>query len=100
MPAEEAAQAYEDRPLPIGHGQTFSQPYVVAFMTQATDVAPGEHVLEVETCSGYQVAVLAEMGCEVWSIEIVEALARCAARDQREADYERVHVRAGDGYGG
>ncbi|HVS19813.1 MAG TPA: protein-L-isoaspartate(D-aspartate) O-methyltransferase, partial [Planctomycetota bacterium] len=100
VPAEFAREAYDDGPLPIGHGQTISQPYVVAFMTQIADLQPGERVLEVGTGSGYQAAVLAELGCEVWTVEIVQALAERAARDLREAGYTSVHVRAGDGYRG
>jgi protein-L-isoaspartate(D-aspartate) O-methyltransferase len=100
VPSDLAEDAYDDGPLPIGHGQTISQPYVVAYMTQIADLRPGERVLEVGTGSGYQAAVLAELGCEVWSIEIVEALAERAARDLREAGYARVQVRAGDGYRG
>jgi protein-L-isoaspartate(D-aspartate) O-methyltransferase len=100
VPAEVADAAYEDAPLPIGHGQTISQPYVVAYMTQIADLQPGERVLEVGTGSGYQAAVLAELGVEVWTIEIVEALAERAARDLREAGYTDVHVRTGDGYRG
>lgn len=92
--------AYEDHPLPIGHGQTISQPYVVAFMTEAVDVDPGEKVLEIGTGSGYQAAVLAELGAEVWSIEIVGALAESAKKSLEEAGYPGVHVRHGDGYQG
>jgi protein-L-isoaspartate(D-aspartate) O-methyltransferase len=100
VPAEVAEGAYEDHPLPIGHGQTISQPYVVAFMTEAAGLEPGERVLEVGTGSGYQAAVLAELGCEVWTIEIVAPLAERAERDLRAAGYGRVHVRAGDGWRG
>lgn len=100
VPESEAADAYTDHPLPIGHGQTISQPYVVAFMTHAADVAAGERVLEVGTGSGYQAAVLAQMGCEVWTIEIVEPLGLRAERYLSDAGYERVHVRIGDGYRG
>jgi protein-L-isoaspartate(D-aspartate) O-methyltransferase len=100
VPAEVAPFAYEDRPLPIGHGQTISQPYVVAFMTQAAGLAPGDRVLEIGTGSGYQAAVLAEIGAEVWTIEIVEPLAERAARDLAACGYDRVRVRAGDGYRG
>lgn len=100
VPDDVAREAYEDRPLPIGHGQTISQPYVVAFMTLAADVAPLERVLEVGTGSGYQAAVLAELGCEVWTIEIVEPLGRRAERDLRAAGYGSVRVRVGDGYRG
>jgi len=86
--------------VPIGHDQTISQPYVVAAMSELARVAPGARVLEVGTGSGYQAAVLAEMGAEVYSIEIVEPLARAAERTLARLGYERVHVRHGDGYRG
>lgn len=98
--AREAAHAYEDRPLPIGQGQTISQPYIVALMTQLAGVEPGDRVLDVGTGSGYQAAVLAEMGARVWSIEIVPELAAEAAVRLRELGYAAVEVRAGDGYRG
>ncbi len=97
---EAARQAYDDHPLPIGHGQTISQPYIVAFMTEALSLKGGETVLEVGTGSGYQAAVLAEIGCEVYSIEIVEPLAREASERLQRLGYRGVHVRAGDGYQG
>jgi protein-L-isoaspartate(D-aspartate) O-methyltransferase len=100
MPEEVRAHAYEDRPLPIGHGQTISQPYIVAFMTDALRLQPSDKVLEIGTGSGYQTAVFAEMAGEVYSIEIIEALARQAATALREAGYERVKTRSGDGYRG
>ena len=96
---ELGATAYEDRPLLIGHGQTISQPYIVAFMTEALRVESGSKVLEIGTGSGYQAAVLAAMGCEVYSIEIVGALAERAAKTLAAQGYE-VSVRAGDGYRG
>lgn len=96
----EAASAYLDQPLPIGHDQTISQPYVVALMTSLARPAPGARVLEVGTGSGYQAAVLAEMGAEVYTIEIVEPLAARAAQVLEALGYDRVHVRAGDGYAG
>ena len=81
VPAALRDRAYEDRPLPIGHGQTISQPYIVAAMTEAAQLSPGERVLEVGTGSGYQAAVLAELGdVEVYSIEIVEPLAKAHPR--------------------
>lgn len=92
--------AFEDSPLPIGHDQTISQPYIVALMTEAAHVKPGTRVLEVGTGSGYQAAVLAELGGEVYTIEIVEPLARSAEERLRRLGYGRVKVRAGDGYGG
>jgi protein-L-isoaspartate(D-aspartate) O-methyltransferase len=94
-------RAYDDRPYPIGHGQTISQPYIVALMTQLAVVEPPCKVLEVGTGSGYQAAVLAELGCEVYTIEIVEALAKQAERILEEQGYGgRTHVRFGDGYRG
>jgi protein-L-isoaspartate(D-aspartate) O-methyltransferase len=100
VPAAERAHAYEDRPLPIGEGQTISQPYIVALMTQLAAVGPGSKVLEVGTGSGYQAAVLAACGAEVYSIEIVDALAKRAQHDLARLGIESVHVRSGDGYRG
>lgn len=100
MPEEMRAHAYEDRPLPIGHGQTISQPYIVAFMTDALQLQPTDKVLEIGTGSGYQAAVFAAMAGEVYSIEIIEALANQAAAALREAGYGRVKTRIGDGYRG
>jgi protein-L-isoaspartate(D-aspartate) O-methyltransferase len=97
VPETERAHAYEDRPLPIGDGQTISQPYIVAFMTEAAGVRPGARVLEVGTGSGYQAAVLAEMGADVYSIEIVAPLADAARGVLARSGYGRVHVRTGDG---
>jgi protein-L-isoaspartate(D-aspartate) O-methyltransferase len=97
--ADAAPLAYDDRPLPIGHNQTISQPYVVALMTELAAIKPGARVLEVGTGSGYQAAVLAEMGADVYSIEIVEPLAREAGERLARLGYA-VHVRAGDGYRG
>jgi protein-L-isoaspartate(D-aspartate) O-methyltransferase len=94
-------EAYEDRPHPIGDGQTISQPYIVALMTVLARLEPPCKVLEVGTGSGYQAAVLAELGCTVYSIEIVESLAKRAERLIAETGYaERVHLRFGDGYRG
>jgi protein-L-isoaspartate(D-aspartate) O-methyltransferase len=98
VPPRLVALAYEDRPLPIGEGQTISQPFVVAMMTHLLDVQPGERVLEIGTGSGYQAAVLAEVGAEVWSIEILPGVARRGAENLRAAGYEGVHLRVGDGY--
>jgi protein-L-isoaspartate(D-aspartate) O-methyltransferase len=100
VPPEQAPYAYQDRPLRIGWDQTISQPYVVAFMTAALGLGGDERVLEIGTGSGYQAAVLAECAGEVWSIEIVEPLARRAREVLRDTGYERVHLRTGDGYGG
>ncbi len=93
-------RAYDDSPLPIGHGQTISQPYIVALMTQLLELKGTERVLEVGTGSGYQAAVLAEGAAEVYSIEILEPLAREAAQRLKALGYARVEVRAGDGYAG
>lgn len=94
------AEAYSDHPLPIGHDQTISQPYIVAYMTELLRVGVGDKVLEVGAGSGYQAAVLAEMGCEVYSVEIVPELADRARAKMEELDYANVHVMCGDGYRG
>jgi protein-L-isoaspartate(D-aspartate) O-methyltransferase len=93
-------QAYANHPLPIGFGQTISQPYIVALMSQEMDVEPGDTVLEIGTGSGYQAAVLAEMGLEVYSIEIIEPLADQARDRLQDLGYEQVSVRNADGYFG
>jgi protein-L-isoaspartate(D-aspartate) O-methyltransferase len=93
-------QAYGDHPLPIGSGQTISQPYIVALMTQWAEVKPGEKVLEVGTGSGYQAAVLAEITDQVWSIELLPELAKAAAARLQETGYDKVRLRTGDGYRG
>ena len=98
VPAAQRRHAYEDRPLPIGHGQTISQPYIVALMTSLLQPAPGHKVLEVGTGSGYQAAVLAELGAQVYTIEILEPLGTQAARSLQ--GYPDVHARIGDGYQG
>jgi protein-L-isoaspartate(D-aspartate) O-methyltransferase len=99
VPAARRALAYADHPLPIGHAQTISQPYIVAFMTEHLGVRPGDKVLEIGTGSGYQAAVLAALGARVFSIEIVEPLGRQADELLRRLGYE-VAVRIGDGYRG
>jgi protein-L-isoaspartate(D-aspartate) O-methyltransferase len=101
VPQPERAHAYEDRPLPIGHRQTISQPYIVALMTELAEVKPGDTVLEVGTGSGYQTAVLAQMGVKVFSIEIIEPLAKQATAVLAALGYDKqVQVRHGDGYAG
>lgn len=100
VPDSVAAEAYEDHPLPIGFGQTISQPFIVAYMTQALELKPEDKVLEIGTGSGYQAAVLAEIVSQVYSIEIVEPLAKRAEATLRALGYHNVHVRVGDGYQG
>jgi protein-L-isoaspartate(D-aspartate) O-methyltransferase len=100
VPPESQSSAYEDHPLAIGHGQTISQPYIVAFMSQALDVRPSDKVLEIGTGSGYQAAILGELAGEVYTIEIVEPLAQSAKKTLEELGYRNVHVRAGNGYAG
>ncbi len=100
VPGVMASRAYGDYPLPIGEGQTISQPYIVALMTQWAEVRPGDRVLEVGTGSGYQAAVLAELTEQVFSIEILPELARQAAARLKGLGYGRVRVRSGDGYQG
>ena len=94
------ARAYADTPLPIGHGQTISQPYIVAYMSAVLQLSPGAKVLEVGTGSGYQAAVLAELAREVYTVEIVPELATTSGELLRDLGYDNVHVRQGDGYGG
>ena len=98
-PAEEAV-AYVDSPLPIGHGQTISQPFIVALMTELLDLGPADRVLEVGTGCGYQAAVLAELAGAVFSIERIAPLAEAAAARLKALGYANVEVRAGDGYAG
>ena len=100
VPDRFRSQAYQDRPLPIGYGQTISQPYIVAFMTEQLEPKPNDRVLEIGTGSGYQAAVLAELVAEVYTIEIVEDLAQRAAADLKRLGYSNVQVRGGDGYKG
>lgn len=101
VPAEYLDQAYENHPLPIGYGQTISQPYVVAWMTELLELKPGEKVLEIGTGSGYQAAVLAELGyVEVYSIEIVPELAESVEERLEKAGYTGIHLAQGDGYYG
>jgi protein-L-isoaspartate(D-aspartate) O-methyltransferase len=100
VPPERRHLAYRDRPLPIGFGQTISQPYIVASMTEELQLDADDRVLEIGTGSGYQAAVLAEITPHVFSIEIVEPLARSAARVLRQLEYDKVQVRHGDGWHG
>lgn len=100
LPPGFSAQAYDNRPLAIGAGQTISQPFIVALMTDLLNVAPGDKVLEVGTGSGYQAAVLAEIVRAVFSIEIIEPLGREAALALAAAGYLNVQTRIGDGYTG
>ena len=100
VPQEMRPFAYEDRPLPIGREQTISQPYIVAFMTAALDLAPDHRVYELGTGSGYQAAVLAEIVDAVYTVEIVSELAARAERTLQRLGYDDVHVRAGDGWAG
>lgn len=98
VPDKYRAYAYDDHPLPIGYGQTISQPFIVAFMTEKLEPQPTDKVLEIGTGSGYQAAVLAELVSNVCTIEIVEPLARRAEADLKRLGYTNVIVKAGDGY--
>jgi protein-L-isoaspartate(D-aspartate) O-methyltransferase len=98
VPEPRRAEAYSDAPLPIGHNQTISQPYIVAFMTQELDLAPIHRVLEVGTGSGYQAAVLGALAQDVYSIEIVPPLAERARGILSTLGYRNIHVRTGNGY--
>ncbi|MCM2256452.1 MAG: protein-L-isoaspartate(D-aspartate) O-methyltransferase [Vicinamibacteria bacterium] len=100
VPESLRREAYADYPLPIGHGQTISQPYIVAFMTEAAGITAGERVLEIGTGSGYQAAVLARIAARVFSIEIVTPLAEEARQRLAALGCTNVSVRAGDGYAG
>lgn len=100
VPMELRGAAYENRPLPIGHGQTISQPYIVAVMTDLLKPARGQRVLEIGTGSGYQAAVLAELVDRVYTIEIIEPLARSARERLARLGYGNVEARTGDGYYG
>ena len=98
VPEAERREAYGDFPLPIGHGQTISQPFIVAFMTESLDVGAADRVLEIGTGSGYQAAVLSLLAKEVYTIEIVEPLAARARETLSALGYRNVHVRTGNGY--
>ncbi|MEK7230707.1 MAG: protein-L-isoaspartate(D-aspartate) O-methyltransferase [Pseudomonadota bacterium] len=98
VPSGEERYAYDNRPLPIGHGQTISQPFIVALMTDLLDLKAGDKVLEIGTGCGYQAAVLAELAREVYTIEIVVPLAKEAAARLMALGYHNVSARSGDGY--
>jgi protein-L-isoaspartate(D-aspartate) O-methyltransferase len=98
VPEEYLGSAYSDQPLPIGEGQTISQPYIVALMTELLELKGDEKVLEIGTGSGYQTAVLAELAREVYTIEIIEPLASAARNRLLELGYQNIKVKAGDGY--
>nr|WP_269137372.1 protein-L-isoaspartate(D-aspartate) O-methyltransferase [Pseudomonas sp. PGPR40] len=100
VPPGEVSYAYENRPLPIGYGQTISQPYIVALMTDLTQVGPGDVVLEIGTGSGYQAAILAELAQAVYTMEIIEPLAVQAGERLGRLGYAKVQARLGDGYHG
>lgn len=100
VPESQRPLSYGDHPLPIGDGQTISQPYVVAFMTEALELKPGDRVLEIGSGSGYQAAVLAELVKEVYTIEIIRTLGERARNTLAQLGYKNVHVRIGDGYKG
>jgi protein-L-isoaspartate(D-aspartate) O-methyltransferase len=98
--AQDVNRAYDDNPLPIGHGQTISQPYMVALMTQLLMIKPGDKILEVGTGSGYQAAILAELTDQVYTVEIIPELAQTAAQRLSELGYSQVQVKNADGYFG
>lgn len=100
VPDRWSARAYDDGPLPIGHGQTISQPYIVALMTELLALKPDSKALEIGTGSGYQAAVLAEIIRDVYTIEIIEPLATTAAERLRRLGYDKVNVKFADGYFG
>jgi protein-L-isoaspartate(D-aspartate) O-methyltransferase len=98
VPAEVMRMAYNDHAVPIGSGQTISQPYIVAYMTEAAEISPGDKVLEIGTGSGYQAAILGEVAREVYTIEIIPELADGARRTLAELGYTNVHAKTGNGY--
>ncbi len=100
VPDKGAALAYADEPLPIGRDQTISQPYIVAYMTEALRLGEGDKVLEIGTGSGYQTAVLAEVADEVWTVELVEELSLRAQARLEALGYDNIHFRVGDGSAG
>jgi protein-L-isoaspartate(D-aspartate) O-methyltransferase len=100
VPSDARALAYEDQPLPIGFGQTISQPYIVAFMAERLMLGPANRLLEVGTGSGYQAAVLSRLVAQIFSIEIIDELILRATRDLKRLEYENILVKRGDGYEG
>lgn len=100
IPADARADAYGDGPLPIGYDQTVSQPYIVAFMTEQLGPKPSDRVLEIGSGSGYQAAILAELVTNVYTIDIVEPLAKSAQATLQRLGYKNVHIKVGDGYKG
>jgi protein-L-isoaspartate(D-aspartate) O-methyltransferase len=100
VPSDQQDYAYKNRPLPIGHGQTISQPYIVALMTDLIETKPDFKVLEIGTGSAYQAAILAELVDQVYSIEVIEPLALAAKERLQRLGYDNVHTRTGDGYYG
>ena len=100
VPSSLQGSAYDDRPLPIGQGQTISQPYIVAYMTEAGKITPKDRVLEIGTGSGYQAAVLGELAKEVYTIEILKPLAESSRLLLEKLGYKNIQVRWGDGYKG
>jgi protein-L-isoaspartate(D-aspartate) O-methyltransferase len=100
VPADARSSAYEDGPLPIGYDQTISQPYIVAFMTEQLRPKPSDRVLEIGSGSGYQAAILAELVADVYTIDIVEPLAKTAEATLQRLGHKNVHIKVGDGYKG
>jgi protein-L-isoaspartate(D-aspartate) O-methyltransferase len=100
VPEHLQSNAYDDSPLPIGFGQTISQPYIVAFMTEQIDPSPGLKILEIGTGSGYQAAVLAYLGCEVYTIEVIEELFDGAKKVFTDLNYDNIKTKHGSGYMG
>jgi protein-L-isoaspartate(D-aspartate) O-methyltransferase len=100
VPTDERIDAYEDGPLPIDYGQTISQPYIVAFMTEQLRPKATDRVLEIGSGSGYQAAILAELVTDVYTIEIIEPLAKSAEATMQRLGYKNVHIKVGDGYKG
>jgi len=100
VPADQSRNAYQDRPLPIGYGQTISQPYIVAYMTEVIRPKKNMKILEIGTGSGYQAAVLAEIVDKVYTIEIVHELGKRARKDLKDMGYDNIHIKIGDGYYG